>query len=180
MIRTYHKNTKENKDNSESCKKQLDTIQTKLERLEERHIIEEISLEMFNKYQVKFKAEVAEIQKLIHKSADMVSNLNEVTKMALDYSKNLNVMWRSGDYQDKQRLQYLLFPDGLVYDKKKEGCRTPRIDSTFLGILLTSQALDNKKIGIPPLELRYSDLVENNGVEPMTSCMPCKRSSQLS
>ena len=22
--------------------------------------------------------------------------------------------------------------------------------------------------------------VENNGVEPMTSCMPCKRSSQLS
>lgn len=23
-------------------------------------------------------------------------------------------------------------------------------------------------------------LVENNGVEPMTSCMPCKRSSQLS
>ena len=23
-------------------------------------------------------------------------------------------------------------------------------------------------------------LVEDNGVEPMTSCMPCKRSSQLS
>jgi len=28
--------------------------------------------------------------------------------------------------------------------------------------------------------LRYSNLVENIGVEPMTSCMPCKRSSQLS
>ncbi len=96
-------------------------------------------------------------------------------------TKNLNEMWRSGDYQDKQRLQYLLFPDGLVYDKKKEGCRTPRIDSTFLGILLKSQALEQKKkIGIPALGLRYSDLVENIGVEPMTSCMPCKRSSQLS
>jgi len=28
--------------------------------------------------------------------------------------------------------------------------------------------------------LKYSDLVENIGVEPTTSCMPCKRSSQLS
>lgn len=26
----------------------------------------------------------------------------------------------------------------------------------------------------------FSMMVENIGVEPMTSCMPCKRSSQLS
>ena len=69
-------------------------------------------------------------------------------------------MWDSGEYQDKQRFQYLLFPDGLVYDKKKGSCRTERIDSTFLGIIIKSQALANKKIGIPALGLRYSDLVE--------------------
>ena len=33
VIRTYHKNSKENKDNSESLKNQLNVIQTKLERL---------------------------------------------------------------------------------------------------------------------------------------------------
>ena len=38
----------------------------------------------------------------------------------------------------------------------------------------------NTKVGIPALGLRYSDLVENIGVEPMTSSMPWKRSSQLS
>jgi site-specific DNA recombinase len=89
-------------------------------------------------------------------------------------------MWLAGEYQEKQRLQYLLFPEGLVYDKKNEVCRTTRIDSTFLTILLQSQALEQKKIGIPQLGLKYSDLVENIGVEPTTSCMPCKRSSQLS
>ena len=36
------------------------------------------------------------------------------------------------------------------------------------------------KVGIPALGLRYSDFVENIGVEPMTSSMPWKRSSQLS
>ena len=30
------------------------------------------------------------------------------------------------------------------------------------------------------MKLPKSVAVEDNGVEPMTSCMPCKRSSQLS
>ena len=28
--------------------------------------------------------------------------------------------------------------------------------------------------------VRFFVFVEHNGIEPMTSCMPCKRSSQLS
>ena len=104
-----------------------------------------------------------------------MSNPNEVSEIALKYANNFNEMWDSGEYQDKQRFQYLLFPDGLVYDKKKGSCRTERIDSTFLGIIIKSQALANKKIGIPALGLRYSDLVENIGVEPTTSCMPCNK-----
>jgi hypothetical protein len=165
VTRTYYKNSKENIDDSESLKNQLNVIQTKLERLEERHITEEISSEMFNKYQAKFKTEATEIQKIIHKSAGQVSNPNEVSETALKYATNFNEMWASGEYQDKQRFQYLLFPDGLVYDKKKGSCRTERIDSTFLGIVIKSQALANKKIGIPALGLRYSDLV----VPPVTS-----------
>ncbi len=180
VTRTYYKNSKENIDDSESLKNQLNVIQTKLERLEERHITEEISSEMFNKYQAKFKTEAAEIQKIIHKSAGQVSNPNEVSEIALKYANNFNEMWDSGEYQDKQRFQYLLFPDGLVYDKKKGSCRTERIDSTFLGIIIKSQALANKKIGIPALGLRYSDLVENIGFEPITSSLPAKRSSQMS
>ena len=168
VVRTYYKNTRENIDDSESFKKQLNVIQIKLERLEERHITEEISLEMFNKYQAKFKTEAAEIQKLLHQSAGQVSNPDEVSEMALKYANNFNEMWLSGGYQDKQRFQYLLFPAGFIYDKKKGGCRTERIDSTFLGIIIKSQALANKKIGIPALGLRYSDLVGPLGIEPST------------
>jgi hypothetical protein len=32
----------------------------------------------------------------------------------------------------------------------------------------------------PSQFVKDSEMVEDNGVEPMTSCMPCKRSSQLS
>lgn len=180
VTRTYYKNSKENITDSERLRNQLNVIQTKLERLEERHITEEISVEMFNKYEAKFKAEAAEIQKTIHKSARQVSNPIEVSEIALKYANNFNEMWESGEYQDKQRFQYLLFPDGLVYDKKKGSCRTERIDSTFLGIIIKSQALANKKIGIPALGLRYSDLVENTRFELVASSLPAKRSSQMS
>ena len=33
---------------------------------------------------------------------------------------------------------------------------------------------------LPTIRKRIGAKVENIGIEPMTSCMPCKRSSQLS
>ena len=159
VTRKYNMNTTEQKDNSEQHQKQLEAIQTKLERLEERHILEEITSDMFTKYQAKFKAEAVEIQKLIHQSPKLVSNPTYVTEMALQYAKNMNEMWVSSSYQEKVRLQNLIFPEGLVYSKKNDECRTPRIDTTFLQMLIQAQALGQKKIGIPQLNLKYADLV---------------------
>lgn len=152
-------NTTEQKDNTEQHQKQLEAIQTKLERLEERHILEEITSDMFAKYQAKFKAEAVEIQKLIHQSPKLVSNPTYVTEMALHYAKNMNEMWVSSSFQEKVRLQNLIFPEDLVYSKKNDECRTPRIDTTFLQMLIQAQALGQKKIGIPQLNLKYADLV---------------------
>ena len=34
----------------------------------------------------------------------------------------MNLTQLAGEYQEKQRLQYLLFHEGLVYDKENEMC----------------------------------------------------------
>ena len=53
--------------------------------------------------------------------------------------------------------------------------------STFLSIVEESFVLSNmSKIMCNLFDSVAYLLVENIGVEPMTSCMPCKRSSQLS
>lgn len=47
-------------------------------------------------------------------------------------------------------------------------------------IISTDKGFDKKKAGQHSINPMLSGLVENTGVEPVTSCMPCKRSSQMS
>src|SRR5690606_16481715 len=87
-----------------------------------------------------------------------------VIKFALE----LHLKWVSADYNTKQRIQFLLFPQGLSYCKKTDECRTTRINSVFLYISYFQQIISNKKRGIPELGLDYSSfehLVHTKGIE---------------
>lgn len=118
---------------------------------------------VFNLYQKKFKKELADIQKEMQKSALQVSNLQECVETVVKFAGNLKEMWHSGAYQDKVRQQYLLFPDGIRYNKQTNQCRTTKIKKTFLWMLCQSKSYSKNKIGIPQLNLRHSDLVEHPG-----------------
>ena len=55
-------------------------------------------------------------------------------------------MWVSDDFPDKQKLQYLLFPEGMQYDKENDLVRTTRINSLFSEIaLLAGDTRETKK-----------------------------------
>ncbi len=62
--------------------------------------------------------------------------------------------------------------------KKKQ--TTENVNTVFSLIAQMTGILDKKETRQNNDELDLSGLVESIGVEPMTSCMPCKRSSQLS
>ena len=177
MIRTYNKHNKVNEENALQIKHELNEVSTKLGRLEERYVLEEISQEMFLKFQAKFKLEALEIRKKLEKSSIQVSNLDRCVDTVLNYSVNLHEMWDSEGYKERQRLQYLLFPQGIYYNKKTNECRTTGLKSPFVWIALQSQALSGNKVGIPELNLRYSNLVVPAGVEPATQGFSVLRST---
>jgi hypothetical protein len=49
-------------------------------------------------------------------------------------NKKASQLWVSTDYSDKQRLQYLIYPDGILYNKENNTLRTPRVNSLFTAI----------------------------------------------
>src|SRR5678815_2313018 len=52
----------------------------------------------------------------------------------------------SSDYNNKHALQYLLFPDGLLYSKQNDTVRTPKVNALFQTIpLLARISGENKK-----------------------------------
>jgi hypothetical protein len=71
-----------------------------------------------------------------------------------------------------------IFPEKLFFDKNKS--RTTKMNEAVRLIIKASKGFSENKKGQLFKNLELSGNVESIGVEPTTSCMPCKRSSQLS
>ncbi|KEO75453.1 hypothetical protein [Anditalea andensis] len=142
----------------------------KIMRLEERYINEEIDSELYYRYVKKFKQEKDETDKLLAKSSKRGSNLEKCIDLAMDFSTKLAQKWDSYDYVTKQQIQKLIFPEGIFYDRKKDECRTSRINFVFLYIAHIQQVKSKKQRGIPELNLDYASfagLVGGKTVEPL-------------
>jgi len=72
-------------------------------------------------------------------------------------------MWASSGYEAKHKLQYLVFPEGILYNKKKDESRTIRINSIFSAIARLARGLEEKKNGLNKISLEKSALVDRTG-----------------
>jgi site-specific DNA recombinase len=79
-----------------------------------------------------------------------------------DFLKNPCAAWIEGDLSQKRMVQRVMFPDGICY-QPKSGFRNPEFALPFR---LYSEINGGK-----------ANLVDPSGIEPLTSCMPCKRST---
>ena len=61
----------------------------------------------------------------------MGTNLEKAVQKVLKIAENLHQSWVSADYLSKQKLQYLVFPDGIMYDKVNNRVLTSRINTIF-------------------------------------------------
>lgn len=72
-------------------------------------------------------------------------NLEIAVKKEITISKKASQLWVSSDYSDKQLLQYLIYPDGILYNKENNTLRTPRVNSLFAAIsYLSCISAENK------------------------------------
>ena len=105
---------------------------------------------------------------------------------ALSLSASLEKIWTEGDLKQKQKLQNLVFPSGLGYDKSNDRVRTPKVNAIFGSIPILSKEISNIKNGEPIPVNQFSDLVTQKGLAaliPQSSALKIvqtkKRSSKL-
>ncbi len=118
-----------------------------------------ISQEIFSKVHDKLKAELITMEGENANNEIEKSNLDLFIEKALDLSSNLNEMWHSAGYEGKQRIQYLIFPEGLSYSKQNNESRTIKVNSFFKAIASFSNEYGLKKKGPNENKLIKSDLV---------------------
>jgi len=112
----------------------------------------------YYKYVAKYNEEKEAIEEQLTKGALPVSNLDECIDVAIDFAVNMPKRWVSAGYHIKQRLQFLLFPEEISYNRENDQFRTTRINSVFLYLAYLKQGTLKKERGIPALQLNYSSL----------------------
>jgi site-specific DNA recombinase len=87
---------------------------------------------------------------------------------ALKMSKNLSEIWTSGDLVQKRKIQNLVFPSGLGYDKSKGRVQTFRVNTIFSAIPSLSRDFDKIKSGESVDFNQFSARVTLPGFKPGT------------
>ena len=122
-----------------------------IEKLEGKYFIkEEMSKETYEKFLLKYRSEEATLRQEIEKSAIGTSNHETMLKRALNICLNLPKLWALGAIGLKEKIQKLIFPSGLVYDKKNGVLRTEILNEAIVSIARLSGDLAKMKKGLPP------------------------------
>lgn len=112
-----------------------DKVKRNIEKLEEKHFIkEEMPKETYDRFLAKYMADLANLQKEIDGCGIYISNLKEMLNEASLLCRNLRKIWVEGSISLKEKLQNLIFPNGLVYDKKKGAFRTLELNEIIAEI----------------------------------------------
>lgn len=138
---TFEEHNESLKENEAAISRQIGEIKMKLERIEERFILEELTAELYTKYKVKFEKEMEDIEAERATNKIEMSKLDDYIAFSLSCCTNLSKMWASGDYTQRQELQNALFEDGIVYDRQKDECRDTRTNEFLTTISELSKNL---------------------------------------
>ena len=65
----------------------------------------------------------------------------------LKIAQNISAAWVSAGFENKQRLQKLVYPEGIEYNKEEGVVRTSKINSLFSEIAPLARVVANMKKG---------------------------------
>jgi hypothetical protein len=123
----------------------LTNLQVKIDTLEEKYyVIGEVTKEMYNKFSLRYKEEKLNILKQVE-GLEKSSNPQKQVKRALELSAQLPYLWGSSSVSEKEKLQKLIFPGGILLDSQKKEVRTTTVNSVFELIHLINSDLDKNK-----------------------------------
>lgn len=121
-------------------------VRKRIEQIEERFILGEVDKGLYEKYRAKYQDELAMIEAEAAQMQTGLSNPEKFISLSVKMCANLNKMWTSGNYDQKQEIQRIAFPEGFSYDRKNDDYRTGRVNEVFQLLAGVSRDLeDNKK-----------------------------------
>ncbi|TNF48871.1 MAG: recombinase family protein [Bacteroidetes bacterium] len=160
---------KVNEEDQKAFQVELAELRRKLENVEERFVNGEIDQILYSKYRDKYRVSIHQIESELSKSENQLSNLEKAVKRCIEMALNLPSLWVKSNFRSKQRIQNLLFPEGIYYNRKNDNYRTPRVNLLFSAIPYLIRLLEAYKNGDSAFSAEIPTWVVPAGLEPATT-----------
>jgi site-specific DNA recombinase len=139
---------KESIEQEKGLKEKLIEVTKKIDTIEEKHYaLEEMSKESFGKFYARYKKEEYEIKKVLEKLTPQISNLKKSIEESMAFSSMLATVWTSSPVSTKEKLQKLVFPQGIIYSKRYEAFRTEKVNFFLLQLQMQQRIQEERKKG---------------------------------
>lgn len=175
LTKLFDQSNKTRVETTNLLNKQKSEVENKIKTAKYRYGIGEISEDVYDVTISTLEETLSEINVQLGSMSEDLSNQVKYIDKVIAMCCNLGSLWENGDFRLRQNLQSLVFPDGILYDKKMDGYRTEKENEVFDIFRKFSDTYKNNKGTAVDL---LSPKVEVTGLEPATLRLRTLRSTR--
>ena len=150
--------------------KNLNTLKTKLKNAKLRYVSENcISEEDYNEVKADLEQKIRETEAELKRCSAACSNLSEYTAKTLEIASALGSEWGKFNFDTCQKIQKLVFPEGVLWDNENRVARTENMNPFFAKIALAVRSVGDLETTKKDNPNELSCLVAGEGLEPPAS-----------
>ena len=143
-------------------------IETKTKSIRKKFAFDEIDKETFDEAMEELQTRKDTLNKELETVETELSNLGDYVTMAVEMSCKLGDMWGKLDFNLCQKIQKLVFPEGILWDKSLNNYRTSTENQVFGLFRKISESYKENKTKKEDNFYKLSSLVAGTGLEPAT------------
>ncbi len=155
-------------DDINAVKKHLATINTHIKTAKKNFAIGKVDEDAYSSAIADLEAEKRSTEAELEKISVNLSNLASYIEDAIRIACNLSSYWNMGDFEVSQKIQKMVFPNGVRWDKENRAYLTEFGNLFFDLMFSVSDTYKNEAAQKKNKSCDLSSLVAEGGLEPPT------------
>ena len=168
LIKVFKERSQNQSGLHKELSKQLTECNNQIKEVNLKYGLGNIPTEVYNTTIETLKDKKTGIEIELEKAKENLSNLEKFIEKSLLISCKTRDLWKDSNFNIQQKLQNLLFPMGVMYNKETNSYLTIAENIALCSFAKLSALYKNEDTKKEPLFSDSFDLVAGTGLEPMT------------
>lgn len=144
-------------------------LKSQIERLTMRYGTEDITRDVYEITMKGLTSQLSAVEAELTEAENNSSNFSNVVESTVAIACHLKTLWSAGDFETRQEVQKMAFPEGIVWNRENDNYLTPKENLALVAFRSISDSYKNSNTKKEDKSLDLSSVVAETGLEPVTS-----------